>query len=245
MTERAVAAIALGGMGLNLLGGCYLAYDLLGRRRGPLRHLVRLVSYATLYFLVYWQLFDWRFGMVAGLGLASILSAETAHAQRGPQHAKEKRWMVVFGLARGLVLGLGTGIDLGVLFGAVFGLLCGGGLATTYLAGFSVPSELETLARPHLSRRKGLAALLRGTTAGLAGSIASFLTRPPSEALALGLRVGISVGAVSALAGLFSPLIEWRAERLPARSLGLIGLALIVAGMALQSVQYWRALVGP
>ena len=41
LTAQAVAEISLLGMGLDLLGGCYLAYDLLGGRRGPLRVIAR------------------------------------------------------------------------------------------------------------------------------------------------------------------------------------------------------------
>ena len=44
---------------------------------------------------------------------------------------------------------------------------------------------------------------------------------------------------VSALIGLFSPIIEWRIENLPERRLGMIGLTLILAGVVLQSIQYW------
>jgi hypothetical protein len=44
---------------------------------------------------------------------------------------------------------------------------------------------------------------------------------------------------VSALVGLFSPVIEWWIENLPERRLGVLGLGLIFVGMVLQSVQYW------
>jgi len=49
----------------------------------------------------------------------------------------------------------------------------------------------------------------------------------------------LAAGTVSALVGLVSPVIEWHIENLPERRLGLAGLGLIFAGMALQSAQYW------
>jgi uncharacterized protein YjeT (DUF2065 family) len=36
-------------------------------------------------------------------------------------------------------------------------------------------------------------------------------------------------------------MIEWRIENLPERRLGMVGLSLILAGVVLQSVQYWLA----
>jgi hypothetical protein len=49
----------------------------------------------------------------------------------------------------------------------------------------------------------------------------------------------MAAGIVSALVGLFSPAIEWRIENLPERRLGVFGLALILFGVGLQSIQYW------
>jgi hypothetical protein len=38
-------------MGLDVLGGCYLAYDLLGGKGGPLRVMARAAGYVALFFL--------------------------------------------------------------------------------------------------------------------------------------------------------------------------------------------------
>jgi hypothetical protein len=73
------------------------------------------------------------------------------------------------------------------------------------------------------------------------GILAGLLTS--STSVWLGLRLGLAAGVVSALIGLFSPMIEWRIENLPERRLGMIGLAPILAGVLLQSVQYWLAVL--
>jgi hypothetical protein len=49
--RHTIAAIALSGTALNLLGGLYLAYDLFGGEHGPLRTLTRAVTYGLLFFL--------------------------------------------------------------------------------------------------------------------------------------------------------------------------------------------------
>ena len=43
MDHQVIALFALIGMGLDLLGGLFLAYDLFGRRGGPLRTLLRAI----------------------------------------------------------------------------------------------------------------------------------------------------------------------------------------------------------
>jgi hypothetical protein len=53
LTHQFVAKLSLTGMGLDVLGGCYLAYDLLGGKRGPLRTIARATDYVSLFFIGY------------------------------------------------------------------------------------------------------------------------------------------------------------------------------------------------
>jgi hypothetical protein len=39
------------------------------------------------------------------------------------------------------------------------------------------------------------------------------------------------------------PLVEWGADRVPEKRMGVFGVGLILTGFALQSVQYWVALL--
>src|SRR2546426_943492 len=54
-----VAAITILGMVLDVLGALYLAYDLLGGKRGPLRRLTEIITYGII-------------GVLAGIPLALI-----------------------------------------------------------------------------------------------------------------------------------------------------------------------------
>src|SRR6266481_3961592 len=72
--HHTVAAIALTGTSLNLLGGLYLAYDLFGGKHGPLRTLTRAVTYGVLFFLSYIVLLPVRFSALAALGTGSTLA---------------------------------------------------------------------------------------------------------------------------------------------------------------------------
>jgi len=57
------------------------------------------------------------------------------------------------------------------------------------------------------------------------------------------MRVGLVTGIVTGFGVTFNPYIEYYADRLPERRLGAFGIGLILCGFALQSVQYWLALL--
>ncbi len=63
----------------------------------------------------------------------------------------------------------------------------------------------------------------------------------PEHAIAAGLRTGATIGVVTVIAGSFVPFVEWEADHVPARRMGVFGVGLILIGFALQSRQYWVA----
>ena len=236
LTPRAVAEISLLGMGLDLLGGCYLAYDLLGGRRGPLRVMARAAGYIALFFAGYLLLIGLGYALVAasGMGATLVLEFGVAGDRAGPRHRAR---MVIFGFLRGCVLGLAGMTVAGVMFGILFGLFSGIGLTISYLVGFAPIDDYAPSSKPRLTRHKALASFYRALLISAAGIVAGWLAS--STSVWLGLRLGLAAGVVSALIGLFSPTIEWRIDNLPERRLGMVGLSLILAGVVLQSVQYW------
>jgi hypothetical protein len=153
MDHHVIALFALIGMGLDLLGGLFLAYDLFGRRRGPLRTLLRAILYSFLFVAVYSVALDWRFGLVAGIGLGLILTYElgrTASAVEGvarPQRLRGlfsmKRQQISLALLRGFFLGAGAAWAFSIEFGLLFGLLTGTALLLAYWLGFSPSDEFE------------------------------------------------------------------------------------------------------
>jgi len=54
--------------------------------------------------------------------------------------------------------------------------------------------------------------------------------------------VGLVTGVVTTACMIISPYIEYYADNLPEKRLGLFGIALLLCGFALQSLQYWLAL---
>lgn len=79
MDHHAVAAVSLTGISLDVLGGLYLAYDLLGGQHGPLRLLTRMVTYSIV------------FGLGYGLDLGLFFAATAGYYAGQPARAAAGR----------------------------------------------------------------------------------------------------------------------------------------------------------
>ncbi|MGI8743834.1 MAG: hypothetical protein ACR2NN_14925 [Bryobacteraceae bacterium] len=240
LTHLFIAQVSLLGMGLDVLGGCYLAYDLLGGKRGPLRTIARATGYLALFFIGYLTVLGLRYAIVAASGMGILLAVEFRLAGTKPVQNTDRRGTVLlFGFLRGVVLGLAGMTVAGSTFGVWFGLLSGVGLSGFYAIGFAPTDDYESQSKPHISKHKILASFSRALAVSAAGVIAGLLTSSSGHRVFFGLKLGLAAGAVSALVGLFSPAIEWWIENLPERRLGVVGLGLILVGVLLQSAQYW------
>jgi len=60
--------------------------------------------------------------------------------------------------------------------------------------------------------------------------------------LSFAIRVGLVTGLVTGFGATITPFIEYYADNLPERRLGVFGIALILCGFSLQSLQYWLSL---
>ena len=54
--------------------------------------------------------------------------------------------------------------------------------------------------------------------------------------------MGLVTGIVTGVGITVNPYIEYYADNLPERRLGVFGIALILCGFSLQSLQYWLSL---
>jgi hypothetical protein len=243
LTPRFVAEISLIGMGLDLFGGFYLAYDLLGGKHGPLRTLARTAGYIMLFFIGYVVLLGLWYALIASVGMGILLTAEYRFAPGLEGDQFSRLTPAAFGMLRGVVIGVAAATIAGAQFAAAFGLLSGLGLVVLSLARFSPADDYERRSNLRLTRHKLLATAWRAAVISAAGVIASMLPSSNTHSMALGIKLGLAAGAVNALVTTFSPPIEWWIENLPERRLGAAGLGLILIGMLLQSFQYWTVLL--
>jgi hypothetical protein len=191
-TDQFIAELSLVGMGLDALGGCYLAYDLLGGKRGPLRTIARAAGYVALCFIGYVLVVGLRYAIVAASGMGILLGIEFRIAGMNPSHGERHTIVILFGFLRGLVLGLAGISATGPLFGAVFGLLSGAGLTISYLLGFAPTQDYEAESKPHISGHKMLASLWRAVAVSIARIVAGALNAPRTYWILFGLKVGLA-----------------------------------------------------
>jgi hypothetical protein len=236
--HHTVAAISIAGSALDFFGGMYLAYDLLGGKHGPLRTLTRSLTYSLLCTLGYAVFLGWRFALPAGITAGFTVAMEFARAAR-QQPDPGLLADTLFSALRGAGFAIGLYPTFGPRFAILFALLNTAGQVFAYSLGIRPTMEYENARRFRLSRKQFLAALNRMLGVTVAALLCSWITRNPLHSWTEALRFGAIIGGVTALISVFGPSIEWLADSLPERRLGVFGVGLILCGFTLQSVQYW------
>src|SRR5690348_17889829 len=106
MNHHWVAAAALGGIGLDVLGGLYLAYDLLGGQHGPLRLLTRMVTYSLVFAIGYGLGLGLFFGALAGAPTGVTIAIELNRVAR-KEGSYSLYWESLFSAIRAAGVGAG------------------------------------------------------------------------------------------------------------------------------------------
>jgi hypothetical protein len=237
MDHHTVAAISVCGICLDVLGGLYLAYDLLGGPHGPLRLLTRVVTYSLVFGIGYGIGLGLIFGIASGTAFGITVAIELNRTARTQGHFP-LTWEAAFASIRSFGFGIGLYRMGGLQFALVFGVLIVLGQVFAYSRGIRPSLNYAPSRRPRLTRKQLLAALVRTAgyiaTAILCSSVVKHLDHPWSFAL----RLGLATGLVTAFGGAFTPFIEYYADTLPERRLGVIGIGIVVCGFVLQSMQY-------
>jgi len=240
--RHTLALISIVGSSLDVLGALYLAYDLLGGEHGPLRTLTRAVTYGALFGIGYGIALGPVFGLASGLAHGVTLAWEFSRASR---HEPEPGWRLdaAMSAVRGCGFALGAAWSFGAAFGVAFGTLSTVGQTLAYRIGIRPTIDYKPATRPRLTRLQVLAAINRTAGYGAAGYLSSLVAHQLSHPIATGLKTGLAIGVVTAAAGSCTPFVEWIADHVPERRMGVLGVALILTGFALQSIQYWATLL--
>lgn len=241
MDHHTVAAVSLIGICLDLLGGLYLAYDLLGGQHGPLRLLTRMVTYSILLGVGYGIGLGFFFGVACGAA-SGITVAIELHRSSGRQDHYPFPVEVVFSAIRGFAFGAAIYRTLGFEFALTFGALSTAGQAVAYSCGMRPGLDYRVSRRPRLTRRHLLGAVYRTVGYIATGLICAVVTHT-DHIWPFALRVGVVTGIVTVAVVTVYPFIEYFADNLPERRLGVFGIWLVLSGFVMQSVQYWMALL--
>jgi len=241
MDHHTVAVVSIAGSCLDVLGRLYLAYDLLGGQHGPLRLLTRAVTYSIVFGIGYGIGLGAFFGLVSGFGTGTTLSIELNRAARGLDQYS-LTWQGLFSAIRGAAVGAGLYPMVGPGFATSFAVLIAVGQVLGYSRGIAPGMDYLAARRPRLTRRQFWATVVRTFGYFAAALICSHLVHHLDHPWSFAIRVGLVTGIVTGVGQTVIPYIEYYADNLPERWLGVFGIGLILCGFALQSIQYWLAL---
>jgi hypothetical protein len=234
-----IPLLSLTGVVLNALGGLYLAYELLGAKRGPLRLLSRVFTYSAIFGLGYAAMLGLWFGLSGALVFGPTIEYQLSRRARGIQ-PRTMEWAVMATL-RGLSFGAAGWLCVGRDFGIALATLSAIAMHISYEFGFGT-NAYRVYEKPEFDRRLVQGGIIRGLLIGLAGVISGAITGR-SEALLHGIQIGLVVGILNTAVTILSPPVEWWADNLPDRVLGGYGAFLLLIGSALQTVQYVAPLI--
>jgi hypothetical protein len=240
--KHTLALISITGSALDVLGALYLAYDLLGGEHGPLRTLTRGVTYGALYGAGYGMALGPVFGLASGVAHGITLAWEySRYSRRG---STQGFWYdTAMSAVRGAGFALGAAYLYGATFGVAFGALSTVGQVLAYRVGIRPTLDYQPAKRPRITRPILLAALNRTVGYTAAGYLSAVTAHQRANTLGVDVKVGMAIGVVTAISSAFTPFIEWMADHVPEKRMGVFGVGLILVGFALQSVQYWLALL--
>jgi hypothetical protein len=117
------------------------------------------------------------------------------------------------------------------------------GQVVAYRFGIRPTLDYQPATRPRITKHQLLAAVNRTVGYAVTGYLSSMVSRQSEHAVAVGLKAGLAIGAVTATAMTCTPFKEWTADHVPEKRMGVFGVGLILVGFALQSLQYWVALL--
>jgi hypothetical protein len=241
MDHHTVAAVSIAGTCLDVLGSLYLAYDLLGGKYAPLRVLTRAVTYSVVFGVGYGLGLGLFFGIASGIATGITLAIELNRAARGLDHYS-LLWEALFAAIRGFAFGAGLYRMLGFGFAAAFAVLITIGQVFAYSRGMRPATDYEVSRRSRFTLRQVWGTVVRTIGYTASALICSAFVHHVDHAWLFALRVGLVTGIVTGVGITVNPYIEYYADNLPERRMGVFGIALILCGFALQSLQYWLAL---
>jgi hypothetical protein len=239
MDHHTVAAVSIAGSCLDVLGTLYLAYDLLGGQHGPLRLLTRAVTYSIVFGVGFGLGLGAFFGFVSGIAIGITSAIELNRVARG-RKPYSLLWDGVFSAIRGFAYALGLYRIVGLEFAIVYAVVITAGQMFGYSRGISPTMDYVASRRPRLTRRQLWGTIVRTVGYFATALICSVLVHHVNWMFAI--RVGLVTGIVTGVGQTINPYIEYYADNLPARWLGVFGIALILCGFLLQSLQYWLTL---
>jgi hypothetical protein len=131
--------------------------------------------------------------------------------------------------------------QVGLRFAILYCILLTGGQLAAYARGVRPSMQYTTSRGPEFTRALIISTVLRTVGYIVAALVCSAIVHRLDHPWLFATRLGVVTGVVTGIGMAFSPHIEYYADHLPQRLMGVIGVGLMFCGFALQSLQYWLA----
>lgn len=242
MDHHTLAEVSLAGICFDVLGGLYLAYDLLGGQYGPLRLLTRAVTYTLMFGLGYGLGLGLVFGIAAGATTGVTVAIELQRTGSKGDHYGWQ-WESMFSAIRAAGFSAGLWHTVGAQFAVPFGILITLGQMFAYSRGQRPSLDYSAHRRPRLTRRQFWGTVVRTAGYIVAAMLCGLLAGTLGSEWPFALRIGLVTGLVTGVGITLNPFIEYYADNLAERRLGVFGIWMVLCGFMLQSIQYWAAIL--
>lgn len=227
------AQLTLLGMACDVVGGIYLAYDLLGGEKGPLNTFFRLVNYSVLAVLIFCISLGPKFALPAGIGIGCAFGLHLENASRSNKDSF--LFLLKLGLIRALGIGTGVWINgfpkMAWLMAAIVIIMS----LVLPRMGISPAVVYQSEKKPQLKKKQLLIAGVLGAVAMITALIGAAFTGQ-SMVFQFAIRMGLTFACTTLIVTTLSPIIEWYADNLPPKTFGFIGAILFVVGFSIQAL---------
>lgn len=233
MEPHFAAELTLLGMACDVVGGIYLAYDLLGGEKGPLNTFFRLVNYSLLAIIIFCISLGPKFALPAGLGIGCAFGLHLENASQSKQDSF--LFLLKLGLIRAVGIGLGVWINgfpnMAWIMAAIVMLMS----LVLPRMGISPAAVYQSEKKPQLKKKQLLIAAVLGGVAMITALLGAVFSGQ-SMIFQFAIRMGLTFACTTLIVTTLSPVIEWYADNLPPKTFGFIGAILFVIGFSIQAL---------
>ncbi len=234
MDDHLSAVITIVGMTCDVMGGLYLAYDLLGGENGPLARLTKIVNYSVLLVLLFLTTMGFKFAVIVGIAFGTSLGL---HFDRAGRNLPETQKFLLFtAVLRGAAIAIAVWLKENHILGLVMGALVFAMSMILPRLKISPSALYMSGKRPQLSWKQFIIAFVLMSVAIGSGLVGASIAHGDARTVGFVLKFGLTFGFAIFVVSTVSPLIEWYSDNLPPQSFGTAGVKLFIIGFVIQAI---------
>ena len=234
MDEHIAAVITVIGMTCDVMGGLYLAYDLLGGENGPLARLTKIVNYSVLLVLLFLTTMGLKFALIVGIAFGTALGLHFDRAGKGiPDTYK---FLLLTAILRGSAITGAVSLKENYILGLTMGILVFTMSMVLPKMRISPSMLYHSGKKPQLTLKQVIIALGLMAAAIGSGLLGASIAHGDAQTITFVIRFGVTFGFAIFVVSTISPLIEWYSDHLPPQTFGTAGVVLFIVGFLIQSI---------